>query len=185
MMFDYAFGRADIARNIEDAVTAALEEGARTPDLGGVLTSAAMTDAILAQLDGLMEKQHMTNRMTCGEATIRLLGRYGVREVFGIPGVHTLDFCRGLDTARSGTSRPAMNRGPGSWPRGYARATGKPGVALVISGPGVTNAATAVGQAWADSLPLLLLSAETSSETIGKGWGVLHEITEQKDVTRP
>ena len=51
MMFDYAFDRADIARNIEGAVTAALEEGARTPDLGGRLTSAAMTDAILAQLD--------------------------------------------------------------------------------------------------------------------------------------
>lgn len=51
MMFDYAFGRADIARNIEGAVTAALEGGARTPDLGGRLTSAAVTDAILAQLD--------------------------------------------------------------------------------------------------------------------------------------
>lgn len=34
--------------------------------------------------------------MTCGEATMRLLARYGVHTVFGIPGVHTLDFCRGL-----------------------------------------------------------------------------------------
>ncbi len=34
--------------------------------------------------------------MTCGEATIRLLSRYGVSHVFGIPGVHTLDMCRGL-----------------------------------------------------------------------------------------
>ncbi len=50
LMFDYAFGRADIARNIEGAVTAALENGARTRDLGGRLTSDAMTDAILAQL---------------------------------------------------------------------------------------------------------------------------------------
>ncbi len=127
----------------------------------------------------------MTNRMTCGEATIRLLGRYGVREVFGIPGVHTLDFCRGLDTGEVRHIQSRNEQGAGFMAEGYARATGRPGVALVISGPGVTNAATAVGQAWADSLPLLLLSAEASSETIGKGWGVLHEITEQKEVTRP
>ena len=58
-------------------------------------------------------------------------------------------------------------------------------MALVISGPGVTNAATAIGQSWADSLPVLLLSAEAASHTIGKGWGVLHEVTEQKAVTAP
>ncbi len=127
----------------------------------------------------------MTNRLTCGEATIRLLARYGVREVFGIPGVHTLDFCRGLETGEVRHIQSRNEQGAGFMAEGYARATGKPGVALVISGPGVTNAATAVGQAWADSLPLLLLSAEASSETIGKGWGVLHEITEQKEVTRP
>ena len=51
MMFEYAFGRADIARNIEGAVAAALEKGARTRDLAGRLSSAAMTDAILAELD--------------------------------------------------------------------------------------------------------------------------------------
>ena len=68
---------------------------------------------------------------------------------------------------------------------GWARASGEPGVALVISGPGVTNASTALGQSYADSLPLLLLSAEAASYTIGKGWGVLHEITEQKKVTEP
>ncbi|MCP4472678.1 MAG: FAD-dependent oxidoreductase [Gammaproteobacteria bacterium] len=39
----------------------------------------------------------MTQAITCGEATIRLLEKYGVNTVFGIPGVHTLDFCRGLD----------------------------------------------------------------------------------------
>ncbi len=127
----------------------------------------------------------MDNVMTCGEATIRLLGRYGIRQVFGIPGVHTLDFCRGLDVGEVRHVQCRNEQGAGFMAEGVARATGRPGVALVISGPGVTNAATAVGQAWADSLPLLLLSAEASSETIGKGWGVLHEITEQKEVTKP
>ncbi len=51
MMFDYAFARGDIAREIEKAVTAVLESGARTADLGGSLTSREMTDAILAELD--------------------------------------------------------------------------------------------------------------------------------------
>lgn len=126
----------------------------------------------------------MTHPITCGEATMRLLARYGVTTVFGIPGVHTLDFCRGLHgDIKHVQARNEM--GAGFMAEGWARATGKPGVALVISGPGVTNAATPVGQAYADSLPLLLLSAEPPSNSIGKGWGVLHEVTEQKKVTEP
>lgn len=121
---------------------------------------------------------------TCGEATIRLLEKYGVSTVFGIPGMHTLDFCRGLhDQVEHVQAR--NEQGAGFMAEGWARASGKVGVALVISGPGVTNASTAVGQSYADSLPLLLLSAEAASYTIGKGWGVLHEITVQKKVTEP
>ena len=124
--------------------------------------------------------------MSCGEATIGLLAQYGIDTVFGIPGVHTLDFCSGLGEDSSIQHIQVRNeQGAGFMAEGYARATGKPAVALVISGPGVTNAATAIGQSWADSLPVLLLSAEAASHTIGKGWGVLHEVTEQKAVTAP
>lgn len=127
--------------------------------------------------------------MTCGEATMRLLARYGVSTVFGIPGVHTLDLCRGLtggDNAGAITHIRARNeQGAGYMAEGWARATGEVGVAVVISGPGVTNAATAVGQCYADSLPMLLISAEPPTRTLGKGWGVLHEITEQRGVTEP
>ncbi len=126
----------------------------------------------------------MSSTITCGEATIGLLAKYGVNTVFGIPGVHTLDFCRGLDQGiRHIQAR--NEQGAGFMAEGWARATGEPGVALVISGPGVTNASTALGQAYADSLPVLLLSAEAASYTIDKGWGVLHEVTEQKKVTEP
>ncbi len=124
--------------------------------------------------------------ITCGEATMKLLEKYGITTVFGIPGVHTLDFCRGLDRDPGIAHVQTRNeQGAGFMAEGWARATGQPGVALVISGPGVTNASTALGQAWADSLPMLLISAESASYTIGKGWGVLHEITEQKKVTEP
>ncbi len=127
--------------------------------------------------------------MTCGEATMRLLAQYGITKVFGIPGVHTLDMCRGLTGGgNSGELVHVQTRneqGAGFMAEGWCRATGEVGVAVVISGPGVTNTATALGQCYADSLPMLLLSAEPPSNSIGKGWGVLHEITEQKKVTEP
>jgi len=122
--------------------------------------------------------------MTCGEATIDLLEQYGVSTVFGIPGVHTLDICRGLNkNVRHIQARNEL--GAGFMAEGWARATGEPGVAIVISGPGVTNITTAIAQCYADSLPLLVISAEPPVETLGKGWGVLHEITEQRKVTEP
>ena len=127
---------------------------------------------------------------SCAEATIELLSKYGVTTIFGIPGVHTLDFCRALTDSADDPNKirhvQARNeQGAGFMAEGWARATGDVGVVLVISGPGVTNASTALGQCYADSLPLLLISAEPKSESLGKGQGVLHEITEQKKVTEP
>ena len=127
---------------------------------------------------------------SCAEATIELLSNYGVTTIFGIPGVHTLDFCHALtddaDVPNKIRHVQARNeQGAGFMAEGWARATGDVGVALVISGPGVTNASTALGQCYADSLPMLLISAEPVSTSLGKGQGVLHEITEQKKVTEP
>ncbi|MGD8839452.1 MAG: 5-guanidino-2-oxopentanoate decarboxylase [Gammaproteobacteria bacterium] len=116
------------------------------------------------------------NQMNVGEATIKLLEQYGVDTLFGIPGVHTLEFCRGLNASRIRHVQARNEQGAGFMADGYARVSGKPGVALVISGPGVTNALTAVGQAWADSIPLLLLSSDAPSYSLGKGWGCLHEV---------
>lgn len=124
--------------------------------------------------------------ISAGEATMRLLARYGVDTVFGIPGVHTLEFYRGLAEGSDLHHVQARNElGAGFMADGYARASGRPGVVLTISGPGVTNAATALGQSYADSIPLLLISAEAPTDTLGKGWGVLHEVTDLNAVTRP
>ena len=68
---------------------------------------------------------------------------------------------------------------------GYARVSGKPGVCTLITGPGVTNASTPIGQAFADSIPMLVISSENATYTLGKGWGCLHEITNQQAVTEP
>ena len=59
---------------------------------------------------------------------------------------------------------------------GYARITGKPGVALLITGPGVTNAITAMGQAYQDSIPMLVISGVNARESLGHGEGWLHEL---------
>lgn len=126
-----------------------------------------------------------TRGLTCGEATMRLLAEYGVDTVFGIPGVHTLEFCRGLADSSIRHVQARNEQGAGFMADGYARSSGKIGVALVISGPGVTNALTPLGQSWADSVPVLLLSSETASHTHGLGLGALHEIPDQIAVTEP
>ncbi len=124
-------------------------------------------------------------QLNVGEATIALLEQYGIDTVFGIPGVHTLEFCRGLNRSGIRHVQARNEQGAGFMADGYARASGRPGVALVISGPGVTNALTAIGQAYADSIPVLLLSSDAASHTLGKGWGVLHEVPCLTDTTSP
>ncbi|WP_269933268.1 5-guanidino-2-oxopentanoate decarboxylase [Aminobacter sp. HY435] len=116
---------------------------------------------------------------TIGEALIRLLEAHGVDAVFGIPGVHTIELYRGL--ARSGIRHvtPRHEQGAGFMADGYARASGRPGVAFVITGPGLTNTITAMAQARADSVPMLVISGVNSSATLGRGLGYLHELPDQ------
>ena len=121
----------------------------------------------------------------CGEAIIELLEDYGVDTVFGIPGVHTQEFYRGLSKSRIQHVLTRHEQGAGFMACGYARASGRPGVCVLITGPGVTNAATALGQGYADSLPVFLLSSENATHTLHKGYGELHEISDQAAVTRP
>jgi 5-guanidino-2-oxopentanoate decarboxylase len=122
---------------------------------------------------------------TCGEALVALLEAYGVDTVFGIPGVHNLELYRGLAGTRIRHILPRHEQGAGFMADGYARVTGKPGVCFVITGAGVTNIATPMGQAFSDSVPMLVLSSENPRESLGKGYGCLHEITDQAAVTRP
>ena len=121
----------------------------------------------------------------CGQALVALLEAYGVETVFGIPGVHSLEMYRGL--AGSGI-RHVLTRheqGAAFMADGYARLSGKPGVCFLITGPGVTNAATAIGEAYADSVPLLAISAVNARNQLGKGWGHLHEVSDQQALTAP
>ena len=110
--------------------------------------------------------------MSCGEALVHLLEEYDVDTVFGIPGFHTLEIYRGLANSPIRHILARNEQGAGFMADGYARMSGKPGVCLLISGPGVTNACTPIGQAFADSIPVLFISSTTASYSLGKGWGL-------------
>ncbi|MCX8280766.1 5-guanidino-2-oxopentanoate decarboxylase [Phyllobacterium sp. 0TCS1.6C] len=117
---------------------------------------------------------------TVGEALVQLLEAYHVDTVFGIPGVHTIELYRGLARSSIRHITPRHEQGAGFMADGYARATGKPGVAFVITGPGITNTITAMGQARADSVPMLVISGVNQRDSLGKGMGFLHELPNQR-----
>ncbi len=122
---------------------------------------------------------------TCGEALMQLLKAYGVTTVFGIPGEHTLELYRGIAKSNLRAVTPRNEQGASFMADGYARVTGEPGVCTLITGPGVTNAATGIGQAYADSIPMLVISSANDSPSLGRGWGRLHETTDLCAITRP
>jgi 5-guanidino-2-oxopentanoate decarboxylase len=123
--------------------------------------------------------------MTCGQALVKLLEAYQVDTVFGIPGVHTLELYRGLPGRNIRHVLSRHEQGAGFMADGYARVTGKPGVCFIITGPGLTNIATPMGQAYADSVPMLVITSVNETHTLGKGWGRLHETQNQRAISEP
>lgn len=121
-------------------------------------------------------------RLTTGEYLVRLLESYGVELIFGIPGVHTVELYRGLPATRIRHVTPRHEQGAGFMADGYARVTGKPGVCFIVTGPGMTNIATAMGQAYADSVPMLVISAVNSRSELAMGQGRLHELPNQRNL---
>ncbi|WP_267939979.1 5-guanidino-2-oxopentanoate decarboxylase [Paraburkholderia sp. HD33-4] len=119
---------------------------------------------------------------TCGEALVMLLEGYGVQCVFGIPGVHTVELYRGLAASSIRHVTPRHEQGAGFMADGYARVTGKPGVCFIITGPGMTNIATAMAQAYADSIPMLVISSVNERRQLASGDGRLHELPSQREV---
>lgn len=116
---------------------------------------------------------------TIGEALVTLLERHGADTVFGIPGVHTVELYRGLASSKIRHVTPRHEQGAGFMADGYARASGRPGVAFVITGPGLTNTITAMAQARADSVPMLVISGVNALASLGRGLGYLHELPDQ------
>lgn len=121
----------------------------------------------------------MSEMRTGGAAAVEALEAAGVEVVFGIPGVHTLAL---YDALQGSSIRHVLARheqGAGFMADGYARATGKPGVAIIITGPGITNVATPVGEAYSDSSPVVIISSQIERPYRNKMRGNLHDIRDQ------
>ena len=102
----------------------------------------------------------------------------GIDTVFGIPGIHNLDFFDAFQSAGFNVFTSAHEQGAAFMADGYARSTGRAAVCLVIDGPGFLNAATAIAQAHADSVPMLVVSPAHSEERAVNGR--LHELANQE-----
>jgi len=139
-----------------------------------------MPDDNIRRVNVLKNTELASTDPCCGEALPALLAAYGVRHVFGIPGNHTLELYRGLADSRLTHITTRHEQGAGFMADGYARATGAPGVCFLISGPGLLNAATALGQALADSVPVLVITAVAATQDQGGGLGQLHELPDQQ-----
>ena len=119
---------------------------------------------------------------TSGQYLIEALTARGVRHVFGIPGVHNLELYRGLAQSVIRHVNARHEQGLGFMADGYARVSGRPGVCFTITGPGLTNILTAMGQAYGDSVPLLVISSQNARGEGDRGCGFLHELPHQREM---
>ena len=107
-------------------------------------------------------------RMTGAQALVRSLEEEGVDVLFGYPGGVALPIFDALYDSKSvRTILPRHEQGAVHMADGYARVTGKPGVAIVTSGPGATNTVTGIANAWMDSIPLVVFTAQVATTVIG------------------
>ncbi|UWR21406.1 thiamine pyrophosphate-binding protein [Sulfitobacter sp. S190] len=113
-----------------------------------------------------------------GAQISHMLKDRGVDVIFGIPGVHNQEMYRGIEEAGITHVLARHEQGAGFMADGYARASGKPGVAYVITGPGLCNILTPIGQAYSDSVPMLVI-ASCLDETAARK-GQLHQMKDQQ-----
>jgi acetolactate synthase I/II/III large subunit len=107
-------------------------------------------------------------KMNGADAILRSLEAEGVEVMFGIPGGAIMPTYDAM--ARGTTVRHVLARheqGAGHMAQGYARASGKVGVAIATSGPGATNLVTPIADAWMDSTPLVCITGQVRSTLIG------------------
>ena len=117
---------------------------------------------------------------TLGSRISEALAARGVTHVFGIPGVHNQELYRGLEDSGITHVLARHEEGAGFMADGYARATGRPGVAYVITGPGLLNALTPLGQSYSDSVPVLCIASCLNPGDLGAARGRLHEMRDQE-----
>ncbi|MGO4300839.1 thiamine pyrophosphate-binding protein [Leifsonia sp. RAF41] len=120
----------------------------------------------------------MTARTT-GWVLIETLRNYGIDTVFGIPGTHNLEFYRPLTALGVHPVTTRHEQGAGYAADGWSLQTGKPGVVITTSGPGLLNALSAAGTAYCESRPMIILSPGPARGREFADVGTLHETKDQ------
>ncbi len=124
-------------------------------------------------------------KLSGGEALVKALVREGVEVVFGIPGIQLYGIVAALrDEPGIQTITTRHEQASTFMAYGYARASGKPGVALVVPGVGVCNATGGLSTAYSRSSPVLLIAGQIPRGQIGRDMGGVHEIDNQMDIVR-
>jgi acetolactate synthase-1/2/3 large subunit len=108
-------------------------------------------------------------KIPVSELIVRFLERLGVQTIFGMPGAHILPVYDSLYDSSIETVLVKHEQGAAFMAGGYARASGRIGTCITTAGPGATNLVTGVANAYADKLPVLVLTGETSTHIFGKG----------------
>src|SRR6187397_1185966 len=116
----------------------------------------------------MTDQNHDPNQMTGAAMIVRALIDHGVQHLFGYPGGAVLPIYDEI-FQQSEVEHIVVRheQGAGHAAEGYARSTGKPGVMLVTSGPGATNAVTPLQDALMDSIPLVCLTGQVPTSLIG------------------
>src|ERR687883_448651 len=123
----------------------------------------------------------------CPQAIVELLEEHGVELCLARPGVHTLPLWEALRESPIRLVGVRHEQAAAYAADGYARATGRVGVALTTTGPGAANTLGAVGEAWASRSPVPVIATDIPSTLRREGEyrGVLHETDGQADMFRP
>jgi thiamine pyrophosphate-dependent acetolactate synthase large subunit-like protein len=128
-----------------------------------------------------------TGILTGAALAVAALERAGVEVAFGLPGVHNLALWRELGASPIRLVGVRHEQTAAYAADGYARASGRLGVALTTTGPGAANTLAAVGEAWASRQPIVVIATDIPARLRRPGvWrGVLHEATDQAAMFAP
>ena len=122
-------------------------------------------------------------QLSGGDMIVRALEDEGVEYIFGYPGGAALHIYDAIFKANSVPHILVRHEQAATHAAdGYARATGKPGVVLVTSGPGATNAVTGIATAYMDSIPMVVISGQVQSHLIGED---AFQETDMVGISRP
>src|SRR3954468_12517689 len=114
---------------------------------------------------------------TAADVVVDALVQQGVGHLFGMPGSHSTTLYDALRRNGSIATILIRNEQAGAFAAdGYARGSGSPRVICTTAGPGATNALTGIAEAWADSIPLVLLAGQVNADRMQQECGAYHEI---------